>query len=471
MIMSRSRSAAARAAGVVAALPLAFGLLVAGAPAAGAAVTAPGDGTVFSSYSTFEIRASYPGSTTDSRLTLTSPGGPAVTVATASGGLNGGTMTYRLDTGCWIHPSDDCSSRFGKRLAPNGTWTITQSGAASSSSTFVTRIRPAAPTAVTATGLNPREVRVSWRLGEEPDLTGWAVLEGSTVVKDGIGRSACEGSTCSTVITYATEGTGEHTYAVRAFRSVAPGSSSTLESPLSSTASARLDAPAPAPAESPAGGSTSGGSTGGSDSGSGDGSTDGGSSDGGSTDGGSSDGGSTDGSGGGSTDGGSTGGSTSGGSTSGGSTSGGSTSGGSTSGGSTGGSSGASKAPIKTGTTSAGASADSQAIAQRKAFALTFSAFGPKLGIPKLPPLPQAQSPAIAPELADGTYEPTLGFEEQEFTERVEVAAPQNPTERVRNVVGSALDSERLVRSTAAALVLLLAGAHLRRWLGAPTED
>jgi hypothetical protein len=38
-------------------------------------------------------------------------------------------------------------------------------------------------------------------------------------------------------------------------------------------------------------------------------------------------------------------------------------------------------------------------------------------------------------------------------------------------VVGSALDSERLIRSTAGALVLLLAGAHLRRWLGTTAEE
>jgi hypothetical protein len=37
--------------------------------------------------------------------------------------------------------------------------------------------------------------------------------------------------------------------------------------------------------------------------------------------------------------------------------------------------------------------------------------------------------------------------------------------------VGSALDSSQFVRSIAGALVLLLAAAHLRRWLGSSTND
>ncbi len=445
-----SRTAVSRAAAVAASLPLAAGFLLAAAPAASAAVVAPGDGTVFTSYATFDIRADFPRSQSDHRLTLTSPGGPAVTIASAQGGLNGGTMTYSLDTGCWTYPSSSCS---GRTRAPNGTWTVTQSGGANSTSTFVTRIRPEAPTSVSATALSPREVRVSWRAGDEPDLTGWSVFEGSDVVADGVGRSACEGTSCSTVITYATEGSGEHTYTVQAFRSVAPGSSSTLESPASAPASATLESPPPPPAEEPStGGDAGSGSGGGTGSGSGGG-----------TDTGSGSGDGSSGSTGGGADGGTGAGTGSGGSTGG--------SGGTGTTGGTGGTqatpgSGTASRPF--GSSSTPLSADAQAVAQRKAFALGFSAFGPKLGIPKLPPLPQSQAPAIAP-LADGTYAPTLGFEDQVLTERVPVA--QSPTERVSAVVGTALDSERLVRSTAGALVLLLAGAHLRRWLGTAAEE
>lgn len=437
-----------RAAAMAAALPLATGVLLLAAPAASAAPTAPGDGTVYTSYSTITITAGYGGSTAENRLTLTSPGGPAVTVDTEPGSVGGGTLSYSLDTGCWVYPSSSCS---GRKPAPNGTWTVSQSGGGSGSSTFVTRIRPEAPRSVAATVLNPREVRVSWRLGDEPDLTGWTVLDGGSVAQDGVGRSACDSGTCSTVISYATEGSGEHTYTVKAFRAVAPGSNQTLESPLSAPVSATLQAPPPSPqpAETAA---SDGGTSGG---GSGDGGSDGGS-------GGSSEGGSSGGSSGGTSGGTGTGGSSGG---SAGGASGGGTSGGSTSGG------GSGSAPLTTGTTSAGDTADRKAVAQRKAFALGFSAFGPKLGIPKLPPLPQAQAPAIAPELADGTYEQTLGFEEQEFTERVETTTASSPTQRARGVVGSALDSERLLRSSAGALVLLLAGAHLRRWLGTTREE
>jgi hypothetical protein len=68
-------------------------------------------------------------------------------------------------------------------------------------------------------------------------------------------------------------------------------------------------------------------------------------------------------------------------------------------------------------------------------------------------------------QLPDGTFEPTLGFEDQELGPPGGVAA------RVTSTVGAAFVSEQIVRSTAGALVLMLAGAHLRRWLStAPPE-
>ncbi len=422
-------------------LPATGALLAVGAPSASAAVTAPGNGTVFTSYASVEIVAEHGPSGEGTTLSLAAPGSGPVTVASAPADrFNGGSLRYRLDLGCWTFPSSDCR---GGALAPNGTWTVTQSGGTSGSSTFTTRIAPQAPSGVAAEAAGAREVRVRWDLGPEPDLAGYAVYEGSALVKDGIGLGSCDGGLCSTTISYAGDGGGTHTYAVRALRS--DGSGSTLESPQSSTASATLDA---APASPPAG---DGGSDGG---------TDGGSDSGGSA------GGGTGGTGG----------------------------GGSTGGGGTGGSGGPSAAPgsPSSGPTTApapgapgepapgtpaggdvptsGSSAnpDQVAVAQRKAFATGFTAFGPKLGIPKLPPLPQTPSPEVAPELADGGFAPTLGFEDQVVTERVEVAGS---TSRVRGVVGSALDSEQLARSTAGALLLLLAGAHLRRWLGAATPE
>ena len=104
-----------------------------------------------------------------------------------------------------------------------------------------------------------------------------------------------------------------------------------------------------------------------------------------------------------------------------------------------------------------------QDAARRQAFSLGFNAFGPNLGIPKLPPLPLLQAPAVA-GLPDGTFESTLGFQDQVLREKVESSGPAS---RVTSAVGNVLDSERLARSAAGALVLLLGGAHLRRWLGA----
>ena len=400
-----------RAMAVVLALPLTGVVLVGTAAPASADVTQPGRGTEYTEQaSRVSITADFGGSSgSDSqRLYLTPPEGGERLVASADGSLNGGTLGYAFDLDCW---TDACA------FARNGTWTIRQEGSPNSSSFFVTRIAPAAPQDVTAAQASPKQARITWKRGKEPDLTGFQVVESGAVVKDGIGMDACDGATCSAVVSYASEGSGDHTYAVRAFRATEPGSDSTLASPLSANATTRLEkAPAsPAPAPSTGGGSPGGPSAGGGGEGAGDG------------------------------DGGTTAGPAA-----------------PAPGGA--GSPGGSAAPAP----GAPATADQQAVAQRKAFALGFSAFGPKLGIPKLPPLPQ-QPPAIAPELADGTFEPTLGYEDQVLTEEVEVA--QGPTTRVRNVVDTALDSERLATSTAAALLLLLAGAHLRRWLGAATEE
>lgn len=121
------------------------------------------------------------------------------------------------------------------------------------------------------------------------------------------------------------------------------------------------------------------------------------------------------------------------------------------------------------GRTSPPRSTAEQAAAQRKSFSSGFNAFAPKLGIPKLPPLPQSQEPALA-ALPDGTFEPTLGFDDQILTEENADAEPRATT-GVRGAVTNLVDSEQLAKSTAGALVLLLTGAHLRRWLGATSED
>ncbi len=139
------------------------------------------------------------------------------------------------------------------------------------------------------------------------------------------------------------------------------------------------------------------------------------------------------------------------------------TSGGSTTGGAaSGSSSGASK-----GIATSSSSTSATAIAQRRAFGLSFSAFGPKLGIPKLPPLPATQ-PAVAAPLPDGTYETTLGY--KDVTTREKVSAPEAAVRRIGDAVGLSVDSERLITSLAGALILLVLAGHLRVWLGKSDE-
>ena len=419
-------------------LPLAGGALLAAAGPAAADISAPGDGVTYTNREVnVAISASVPQSTTQSRLVLKAPDGGSRELDAAGNRdtfnrYPAQTLSGNLDTDC---ATADCSAGQVKP-AMNGTWTVQLSGASSDSQTFVLRIPPKAPTAVSAETTAFREVTVSWTRGAEPDLTGFTLLDGGgSVVSDGIGTGACNGTRCTTVVRYGEDDSGERVFTVRAHRSTAPDSGDRITSDDSGSASATLQpkaAPQPEPTTDPGTGGTTGdpGTTGGS------------------TTGGSTTGGST------------TGGSTTGGSTTGGSTTGGSTTGGSTTGGPAASPGASGKPAITTGTTS-----DTRAIEQRRAFALTFRAFAPKLGIPKLPPLPQVQKPVAAPEgeLEDGTFEETLGYGDQEVQEKVEILGSQ----RLGGAVNGALDSAQFMRFLAAALVMLLTAAHLRRWLGA----
>jgi hypothetical protein len=396
-----------------------LGLLVAAGPAyATTGITAPGNGVAFTSDTTVHIAATLDKNSGSAELRLTSPGSTAETVASASSSLtSGASLAYDFDTAtCATYPSS-CS---GRAEAPNGVWTVTLVGGGRTldSSTFTLRIAPRAPASLTAQADGYRAVVLTWPKGQEPDLTGWTVYADGSPGQD-VGTDACSGTSCSTTVTYAQDGTGDHSYSLVAHRAVAPNSSDTLDSPQSPQATATLNAPpAPSPAPVDSSGGTSGGTTGG-------------------------------------TSGGSTGG-TSGGSTGGSTGSSSSSTGGSTSG--THSSSSGSSSAIAAGKAPA-------TLAQRRAFALTFKAFAPKLGIPKLPPLPA--QPAVAP-LADGTYQKTLGY--KDVVKREKVSTPQAGVRRVTGVVGSALDSGQFLRSIAGALVLLLGAAHLRRWLGSHTE-
>lgn len=410
--------------GVVVALALPAAMLLPVGTAT-AAVSSPGRGTVFTSDTTIAIRAEHGPSGDENRLTLTSPGGPAVVVAQSPGNrLAGGTLSYSLDTGCWTFPA--CA---GSRPAPNGEWVVEQSGGATDRLAFVVRIPPRPPQDVTASALSTREVQVSWTRGAEPDLTGFAVFEGDRAVVNDLDMGACTETGCSAVVRYPSDRPGEHRYVVRSFRSTSPGSSEQLASAPSGVASATVPAPdsspSPDPTSTPAPGAPGPGGPGPDAPGPGSGpdaSPDAG-------------------------------------------------------GGSPASSPGASPGPdgevaappSADGSTSAspGAPTDTPAAQQRRAFAQSFNSFAPKLGIPKLPPLPIGPAPAVAGPLADGTFDPTLGFQDQVTQELVETGRAAGPL----GAVADALDSERLARSTAGALLLLLTAAHLRRWVTSGPAD
>lgn len=109
-----------------------------------------------------------------------------------------------------------------------------------------------------------------------------------------------------------------------------------------------------------------------------------------------------------------------------------------------------------------------QATAQ--SFGQGFSRFGPDLRLPKLPSA--TQPPTVQqPEVAD-TFSPTLGFEDRtEVRADPEIRAASPGRDAVLRSTGGALD-ESAVRGVAGALVMLMAGAHLRTWLSTtrPTD-
>jgi len=405
-----------------------LGLTLGASPAyAAGSITDPVDGATYTVDTTVRLRASI-NTTTKTDLHLQGPSGVDVVVASGSGTVTNGAaaLAYDMDTSCSSFPSAQCT---GRVPAANGTWLVRLTGGADDSLNFVLRIPPAKPTGVTASEQGYRAATVTWRKGAEPDLVGWTLYDNDAVTQDGIGLGVCTSAgTCTTTVTYDRDGTGAHAYSLVAKRRTAPGSTVTLSSPRSDEAGVTLGSPPPPPPPSPSPSPSSSPGTGGAATPSP----------------GASAGGDPAGSG--SATGGPTG----------------------SSGTGSGGTSGSGSSGSGSGSTGIGTSSSpTTAIAQRRAFGLSFSAFAPKLGIPKLPPLPATQFPAAAP-LPDGSYEGTLGY--RDIVEREKVSGPSSAAERVTSVVGSALDGTRFARSLAGALILLLIAAHLRRWIAAGSE-
>jgi len=96
-----------------------------------------------------------------------------------------------------------------------------------------------------------------------------------------------------------------------------------------------------------------------------------------------------------------------------------------------------------------------------RALGQTLAEFTPNLAAAGLPPLPLTAGPTLAePPLPFGTFKPALPYKP---VLAQPPARPPYALQKASNAVHTALDTGQLVRSLAGALVLLLAGAHLRR--------
>jgi hypothetical protein len=316
----------------------------------------------------------------------------------------------------------------GSAPSYNGRYTATLGGAVTGSRTINLELPPATPTGVTAAAAGTHRVRVAWAANTEPDLTGYDVF-----ADDGTSIAAnLPASQTSFEFDLPSSGYGgTHGYVVRAHRLAcancpAPGDTAQLDSPMSQTATVTFTEPgatqAPLPRSDGGGGTTSGGGDGGgyNDGGNGKGNNGNGNGNGGDAQ---------------STSGSSTGGYNSG------------STGGSYSSGSGGGT--------------------TKSAQDRSAFSLLFKSFSPKLGAPKLPPLPKFANPGEAP-LPEGTYDPMLDYGTQTLTERQRIASGGGITDQFVDTVASAFEGRRLYRSIAISMLLLLAAAHLRLWLRHP---
>jgi hypothetical protein len=330
-----------------------------------------------------------------------------------------------------------CAS--GSAPAYNGRYTASLSGAASGSRTVVIQAPPAAPTGVAATATGQHRVKVTWNANREPDLTGYDLFtdDGRIVVEH------LPTDTLSYEFDLPDMGYGgEHGYVVRAHRLACsncsgPDAEATLASPMSSPGTVTLDEPTPEPEPSGDGGSgtgtgTNGGSTGGNT--------------GGNTGGG-------DGYNGGGGTGGNTGGGTGG-----------------NTGGNTGGAGGSDQPAYNDGSNSGQFNSGSKpgtnpalaAAQQRMAFGVTFKNFAPKLGAPKLPPLPKFTE---AP-LPEGTYDPMLEYGPLEAEGPNSLVAEGGGfTTTIVDSFSAVFEGQKLFRSIAIALLFLLAAGHLRMWL------
>lgn len=357
------------------------------------------------------------------------PGPFKVDTSTGTGDRD---LKFTFTPACPNH-AGACAS--GSAPAYNGRYTASLTGATTGSRTVVLQVPPVAPSGVTATATGQHRVKVSWDANREPDLTAYDVFTG-----DGVTVAAnLPASVTSYEFDLPSSGYGgTHSYVVRAKRlscanCSGPDAGAELASPMSGAGSVTLNEPNadpdpdPAPSSDPG---TSGGTDGGGYNGTGGNGTGGGGNGGGST---------------------------------------GNGSGGNSTGNGSGSNTGSTDPGYNTGNTggefsSGETQAEQNRQAQRKlAFSLTFKQFAPKLGAPKLPPLPKFSAPTET--LPWGTYDPTLNYGDQTVLQKDTHASGGGLTNTIVDTFSMAFEGRRLYRSLAIGLLLLLGAAHLRVWL------
>lgn len=161
------------------------------------------------------------------------------------------TLAYRLDISCPDY-SAPCE---GRSPAHNGEYTVRvvdsgllTSGDVEDEHVFTLRVPPQKPREVTAQAEGGTSVRLRWAPGQEPDLTAYDVLDvtGARLKRVDAGQVCAEGS-CSTVLSVPARAHERRvSYAVRAHRTVVPGSGQTVASGPSEKAATTVP-PAPTP--------------------------------------------------------------------------------------------------------------------------------------------------------------------------------------------------------------------------------
>src|SRR3954447_9331140 len=165
--------------------------------------------------------------------------------------------TATLDTSC--APWSGCGP------AANGNYTFVYDDGSRTATKDVTLvIPPAAPNGFTA-ATSGTVATFDWQRTSEPDLVGYAVLDGgSDVTQGGVDAdSVCDASGCEVTVDFGSAARGtQHTFSVVALRHTAPHSSDSVTSSPSASKSVTF-AGAPSPSGSPSSGGGAGGSGGG----------------------------------------------------------------------------------------------------------------------------------------------------------------------------------------------------------------